>query len=351
MGQNYKFTPYSLYGINIFVIFMKKLTMPISKSAYKRYKIIDSILRNTRDYYPTITEIQTVIEKRLKQRPSLDTLEKDFKNMRLPDPQGFDAPIAYCRKNKGYHYTNPNYSINGVSLTEKEVDSIKEALELLQSIGNSRVSDSFSYALDKILISYKEEFPQGNSKRKIIETESISGARGFEHFDLFFNACNNRIPVSFTHYSYQKRRFKAVIIHPVLLKEFDNFWYLLGYSESHKDLRTFGFDRIYEPMLLKREFKSVSQNIVNDYYKDIYGVYPYKNEPKQQIVFFATPMVSNYFEAYPIHASQACEKYDDGCIFKLQLVPSMELIKLLRSYGSEIEVKMPLWINDEITKR
>jgi predicted DNA-binding transcriptional regulator YafY len=330
---------------------VKNLTMPISKSAYKRYKIIDSILRNTRDYYPTIVEIQTAIEKSLKQKPSLDTLEKDIKNMKLPDPHGFDAPIAYCRKNKGYHYTNPNYSINGVSLTEKEVNSIKEALELLQSIGNSRVSDSFSYALDKILISYKEEFPEGNSKRKIIETESISGARGFEHFDLLFNACKNRIPVSFTHYSYQKRRFKAGIIHPLLLKEFDNFWYLLGYSESHKALRTFGFDRIYEPMLLKREFKSISQNMVNDYYKDIYGVYPYKNQPKQQIVFFATPMVSNYFEAYPIHPSQVCEKYDDGCIFKLQLVPSMELIKLLRSYGSEIEVKMPLWINDEITKR
>ena len=327
---------------------MKNLTMAISRSAYRRYKVIDAMLRNKSRTYPSLTDIQDACLDKLDMSPSRDTLEKDFRNMRLPEPDGFDAPIAYCRFNKGYHYTDSTFSINGARLTEKDVNSIKEALELLQNIGSSRVSDSFSYALDKILISCKEEFPEGDSKRKIIETESISGSRGSEHFDAFFKACKNKMPVSFTHYSYEKRRFKAVIIHPVLLKEFDNFWYLLGYSESHKALRTFGFDRIYDPMLLNRKFIPTPQEIVNNYYKDIYGVYPYKNEPKQQVVFFATSIISNYIEAYPIHKSQVCEKYDNGCIFKLQVVPSMELIKLLRSYGSEIKVKMPLWINDEI---
>jgi predicted DNA-binding transcriptional regulator YafY len=298
--------------------------------------------------YPSIIDIQEACQQKLDISPSLDTIEKDIRNMKLPEPDGFDAPIKFCRLNMGYHYTDSTFSINGVRLTEKDVNSIKEALELLQNIGSSRVSDSFSYALDKILISCKEEFPEGDAKRKIIETESISGSRGSEYFDPFFKACKNRIPVSFSHYSYQKRRFKAVLIHPVLLKEFDNFWYLLGYSESHKALRTFGFDRIYDPMLLNRKFIPTPQEIVNDYYKDIYGVYPFKNQPKQQVAFFATPIVSNYFEAYPIHKSQVCEKYDDGCVFILQIVPSMELIKLLRSYGSEIEVTMPLWMNNVI---
>ena len=325
--------------------------MAISRSAYRRYKVIDAMLRNKSRTYPSLTEIQDACLDKLDMSPSRDTLEKDFRNMRLPEPDGFDAPIAYCRFNKGYHYTDSNFSINGARLTEKDVNSIKEALELLQNIGSSRVSDSFSYALDKILISCKEEFPEGDSKRKIIETESISGSRGSEHFDTLFKACKNKTPVSFTHYSYQKRRFKAVVIHPVLLKEFDNFWYLLGYSESHKALRTFGFDRIYEPMLLNRKFISTPQDIVSSYYKDIYGVYPYKNEPKQEIVFFANPIISNYFEAYPIHESQVCEKTDYGYVFTLQLIPSMELIKLLRSYGAELGVLEPQWLDDEINNK
>ena len=324
--------------------------MAIARSTYNRYKVIDSLLRNTRGYYPTIKDIQVECKRKLEIEPSLDTLEKDFRNMKLAAPKGFDAPIAYCRKNMGYHYTDPDFSINGVSLNENDINSIKEALELLQSIGGSRVSQSFNYALEKILVTYKEEFPEGNLKRKIIETESISGSRGFEHFDTLFVACKNRIPVSFTHYSYQKRQFKAVLIHPVLLKEFDNFWYLLGYSESHKALRTFGFDRIYEPMLLNRKFISIAPEIVNDYYKDIYGVYPINSQPKQAVVFFASPIVSNYFEANPIHESQVCKKNDEGCVFTLQVIPSMELVKLLRSYGSELLVIKPQWLNAEINK-
>ena len=324
--------------------------MAISRSAYRRYKVIDAMLRNKSRTYPSLTDIQDACLDKLDMSPSRDTLEKDFRNMRLPEPDGFDAPIAYCRFNKGYYYTDSNFSINGVRLTENDINSIKEALELLQNIGSSRVSDSFSYALDKILISCKEEFPEGDSKRKIIETESISGSRGSEYFDTFFKACKNKIPVSFTHYSYQKRRFKAVIIHPVLLKEFDNFWYLLGYSESHKALRTFGFDRIYEPMLLNRKFNSTPQDIVSSYYKDIYGVYPIKNQPQQEIIFFASSMVSNYFEAYPIHESQVCKKRDSGNLYSLQLIPSMELMKMFRSYGSEVKVIEPKWLYEEMKK-
>lgn len=324
--------------------------MAIARSAYRRYKVIDSLLRNTMRPYPTIIDIKEACRQKLDISPSLDTIEKDIRNMKLPEPDGFDAPIKYCRINMGYHYTDSNFSINGVRLTENDINSIKEALELLQNIGSSRVSDSFSYALDKILISCKEEFPEGDSKRKIIETESISGSRGSEYFDTFFKACKNKIPVSFTHYSYQKRRFKAVIIHPVLLKEFDNFWYLLGYSESHKALRTFGFDRIYEPMLLNRKFNSTPQDIVSSYYKDIYGVYPIKNQPQQEIIFFASSMVSNYFEAYPIHESQVCKKRDSGNLYSLQLIPSMELMKMFRSYGSEVKVIEPKWLYEEMKK-
>jgi predicted DNA-binding transcriptional regulator YafY len=325
--------------------------MGISKSAYRRYKVIDSMMRNKSRVYPTIEDIQEECFNRLDIRPSLDTLEKDIRNMKFPEPDGFDAPIAYCRQNRGYHYTIPNYSINGVSLTDKDVDSIKEALEILQNIGSSRVSDSFNYALNKILVSYKEEFPDSDSKRKIIETESVPGSRGFEHFETLFNACKNKTPISFTHYSYQKRKFNSVIVHPVLLKEFDNFWYILGYSESHKELRTFGFDRIYEPMLLNRKFIPTPQEVVNNYYKDIYGVYPIMKQPKQEIVFFVSSFVSNYFEAYPIHESQKCEKYYFQNKFTINVVPSVELVRLLRSYGSEINVLKPDWLDKIINNR
>lgn len=326
--------------------------MAISRSAYRRYKVIDSLLRNTMRPYPTIINIREACEQKLDLSPSLDTLEKDIRNMKLPEPDGFDAPIVYCRLHKGYYYTNPNFSINAVSLTDNDISSIKEAVELLQNIGGDRVGDRFSYAIDKVLSSFKETFPDGNSKRKIIQTDYVSGARGFENFNPLFNACKNKYPVSFVYYSYKKRTFKSVIVHPVMLKEFENRWYLVGFSENHHALKTFGFDNIYQPLLLKRKYIASKQNEIDVYIHNLHGVYPIENQVLQRIAIETTALISNYFEAYPIHKSQKTNKLESGgCVFNFELVPTEELVRLFRSYGRDLKVLKPLWLNELVKNR
>ncbi len=326
--------------------------MAISRSAYRRYKVIDSLLRNTMRPYPTIIDIQEACQQKLDISPSLDTLEKDIRNMKLPEPDGFDAPITYCRLNRGYHYTDSNFSINSVSLTDNDINSIKEAMELLQNIGGERVGDRFSYAIDKVLTSFKETFPEGNTKRKIIQTDYVPAARGFENFDILFSACKNKCPVSFVHYSYKKREFKSVLLHPVMLKEFENRWYVVGHSENHNGFRTFGFDRIYQPLVLKRKFITSNQVEIDRYCNNLYGVYPIEEQPLQEICFRTSPIVTNYFEAYPIHKSQTASKLDSGgCEFYLELVPTIELVRLFRSYGKELKVVYPLWLTGLVINR
>jgi predicted DNA-binding transcriptional regulator YafY len=296
--------------------------------------------------YPTLLNIQEACEQKLDMSPSLDTLEKDIRNMKSPEPDGFDAPIVYCRLNKGYYYENPNFSISSISLTDNDINSIKEAMELLQNMSGDRVGDRFSYAIDKVLSSFKETFPDGNSRRKIIQTDYVPGARGFENFDLLFSACKNKYPLSFVHYSYNKRAFKSVIVHPVMLKEFENRWYLVGYSESHGALRTFGFDRIYQPLFLKRKYIASNSDEVDVYTINLFGVYPIENQPLQLITIKTSPIITHYFEAYPVHKSQVIEKRSSGVgIFHFELVPTVELVRLFRSYGKELKVIEPIWLH------
>jgi predicted DNA-binding transcriptional regulator YafY len=321
--------------------------MGISKSAYSRYRIIDKMLNNQFKPYPTLEDIQEACETKLDYSPSLDTLEKDIRNMKQSDV--FEAPIVYCRKNKGYYYTNPNYSINSIPLTEDDISTIKEALDLIKNLGGgNRVNERFNDAIQKILATYKEEFPDGNTDRKIIQTDYVEGAKGYEHFNAFFEACKSQIPVSFVHYSYSKRKFSAIIVHPIRLKEFENKWYLIGYSENHDGIRTFGLDRIYQPILLKRKFIKCKDKEIESYCNDIYGVYPIENQPKQEITFKTSIAITNYFEAYPIHPSQKGKKNASGSsFFTINLVPSMELIKLFRSYGKHLEVINPNWLRQQ----
>ncbi len=321
--------------------------MGISKSAYSRYRVIDKMLRNVYKPYPSLSDIQEACENSLDISPSLNTLEKDIKNMKQSDV--LDAPIVYCRKHLGYYYSNPNYSINSIPLTDYDISSIKEALDLIKNLGGgNRINDRFSYAIQKILATYKEEFPDSDTQRKIILTDYVEEAKGNENFNTLFNACKNQYSISFSHYSYNYREFNVLIAHPILLKEFENRWYLVAYSETHKTIRTFGLDRIYEPLALKRKFIDCDSKEVESYCNDIYGVYPIENQPKQSITFLTSIKITNYFEAYPIHFSQKAEKNESGSsFFKIEVVPSMELIRLFRSYGKNLEVINPEWLRIE----
>ena len=321
--------------------------MDISKSAYSRYRVIDKMLKNIYKPYPSLLDIQEACEISLHRAPSLDTLEKDIRNMKQSDV--FEAPIVFCRKNLGYYYSNPNYSINSIPLTDSDISSIKEALDLVNNLGGgNRVNERFTHAIQKILATYKEQFPDSDTERKIILTDYVEGAKGYENFNTLFKACKNQRPISFSHYSYNNREFKAIIVHPILLKEFENRWYLVSYSESHQSIRTFGLDRIYEPVHLKRKYVTSDEKEVESYCNDIYGVYPLENQPKQRIRFLTSINITNYFEAYPIHFSQKPKKNESGSsFFTIDVVPSMELIRLFRSYGKNLEVISPDWLREQ----
>jgi predicted DNA-binding transcriptional regulator YafY len=202
-----------------------------------------------------------------------------------------------------------------------------------------------------MLSSVQEDLPKSDIERKIIQSESISTGRGFEHFDIFFSACRERIPVNFAHYSYTNRTFKSITIHPIILKEFENRWYVIGHSELHNSLRTFGFDRIYSPLAIRKKFISTSDKIKDEYLNDVYGVYPLRDGKKEKIIIHTSPIISNYFRSHKVHESQEIKILGRGdAIITFELVPSMELVRLFLSYGNQLEVKEPKRLKDFIEK-
>ena len=130
--------------------------MPINKNAYRRYKVIDACLRNKMRRYPNMKELLAVLEEKLGVNTTAETVQKDIAVMKMLPPDGFDAPIKFNRTHLGYEYTNPDFSINGVSLNSYDVDSINEAIEVISAIGGSRVSEKFSHAIEKVLSNAQE---------------------------------------------------------------------------------------------------------------------------------------------------------------------------------------------------
>lgn len=327
--------------------------MPINKNAYRRFAVIDAALTNKMRPYPNMEDLRAACMEKLDlDSVAIDTIQKDIKEMKKPPPDGFNAPIYYNRFHRGYEYTDPNFSIHKTGLNSDDLIALEEITDLLQIIGGSRLSNNFSHAVEKVKSTYKEALSDASKEvisRQAIQTELAPKIRGFEYFDTFYKAIKDRFPVSFIHYSYTKREFKSIILHPVFLKEFDKFWYVVGFSETHQGLRTFGLDRIYDPLILIRSFMNPPAGESENYLDDVYGVYPIKGKKKQEVSFYAEALITNYIEARPIHNSQKIKKYAHGdASISLDVIPSYELVMLLRSYGSQIGWIEPEWLSDMV---
>ena len=66
------------------------------------------------------------------------------------------------------------------------------------------------------------------------------------------------------------------------------------------------------------------------------------NCKKEKITLHANAMITNYFRAQKIHESQDVEMRSRGdSIITFELIPSMELVSLILSYGKQIRVLEP----------
>lgn len=323
--------------------------MNLSKSAFRRYKVIDNLLRNKMRRYPDMEEIIEECNDKLCYRPKPETIQKDIANMKMPYPDGFDAPIYYNRARGGYEYTDLDYSITGVSLRYDELEAVQEAVEIIRAIGGSRISEQFNHSMEKLLSATLESGVKDEKKIPVLQTMIPPISRGFEYFDLFYRACREKIPVSLIHFSYKKRKFDALIIHPFLIKEFENRWYVIGYSEKHKEIRTFGLDRINQPILLKKKFNPSDIHAIRSYLEDVYGVFPIPGMKKEKIDLHVSQLGTHYFQAYPLHESQKIVKNKSGTsTISYELIPSLELARFFLGQGHHVQVKCPVWFNQFI---
>ena len=82
--------------------------MPLAKSAFLRYRIIDACLTNPMRKFPKMEFIIQKIEDQSGHRISSSMFNKDIQAMK----NELNAPIKYDRSNDGYCYTQDGFSLN-----------------------------------------------------------------------------------------------------------------------------------------------------------------------------------------------------------------------------------------------
>ena len=118
--------------------------MPANKNALIRYKTIDRCLRNRFRRW-TIDDLTEACSAALREMEgitkgvSVRTVQGDLQMMRS-DKLGYNAPIEVFDR-VYYRYADPNYSINGMPLTEDDCRLLKQAVEMLDDDGKATLGE------------------------------------------------------------------------------------------------------------------------------------------------------------------------------------------------------------------
>ncbi|WP_299158307.1 WYL domain-containing protein [uncultured Tenacibaculum sp.] len=313
--------------------------MASNKNALVRYKTIDQCLRNSMRTW-TLDSLIEACSDALYEYEGKDvyvskrTIQLDIQHMRS-DKLGYNAPIEVYNR-KYYRYSEDNYSIKNIPVTDADVKIMNEAIEMLRQFKDFSLFKEMDGVLQRLEDSV---YSSNKNNRAIIHLDKNEQLKGLEYIDPIYNAIQQKKVITITYQSFKAHKASNMALHPQLLKEYNNRWFLLA---SHKkQFITLALDRISN-IVLEENIEYIDLNIDGDtYYKNVIGA-TVANTRAQRIQFWIDKKNAPYVITKPFHKSQRLIKYtDDGVIFNILVQPNFELERLILGYGDAIVIQKP----------
>lgn len=320
--------------------------MAIVKYPLIRYRIIDELL-NRKKYVKT-KEFCEAVRERFGSSITGRQIRNDIDFMKGDD--GYRAPIAYCRRERAFYYEY-QFSIQALHLDQKEIESLEFAAALIWHYKESGFFRGISNAIGKIKMGV--DFAQVPSQdfRQSIQPEDLPMQRGQEHLPVLLEAINAREVLRISYRKFQQERDSVHHFHPYVLKEYQNLWYVIGYSELRSDIRSFAVDRIQHIDRRNASFVMLKGFDPISYFRHSFGVTVMQEKPIRLVLQF-TKRQGDYLKVVPIHRTQEIiEENEEGLKVVLTTYPTYELFMKLLSYGENVVVLEPQSVAVELRDR
>ncbi|MFY7708588.1 MAG: helix-turn-helix transcriptional regulator [Flavobacteriales bacterium] len=330
--------------------------MPANKYALLRYRIIDRCLKNTGKPYPSREDLRSACEEALYgsggDAISLSTIDKDIWAMKNEGELGYYAPISFSRTHGGYFYEDPEYSISELSLGDDDLQALRFAVATLDQFKSVPIFSQYESAIEK-LISRVNISPRPDEKGldNYIQFERSSVAKGTEWLGELLESIKSKNIVEISYRKFQDNVLKQYLIHPYLLKEYDNRWYVIAWNEERKVTVTFGLERIEALKKQKSKFE-IQKNFNPDlFFKYSIGITENTSSPEIVRVSFDA-YAGRYLISQPLHPSQKIvEESPERVVLEWKILITEEVYSFILSHGNRAQVLSPEGLKGEIKSR
>ena len=212
----------------------------------QRYRLlqIDEEIRSGK--FPNATSLSKKIE------VSSRTIQRDIEYMR----DMYNAPIEFDAYKNGYYYTEENFYIKSVPLSEGELFSVALFDQLLEQYRNTPLENDLRSVFKKIEMSLPNKITLDSSflQNQTTFIPDQMGTINPENFSKIFSALKNRHVLDFEYRPLQKTTWMTRRVNPLHAVCQKGNWYVMGFCHDKKDIRVFNFSRMQNVTESKEEF-------------------------------------------------------------------------------------------------
>ena len=234
---------------------------------------------------------------------------------------------------------------------KNEYSSLTEAVNLLKKYRYSDIFGDIAGSLQKVI-----DFIEIDSSRKagesydFINPEKVPHIHGSEYLAPIINAIKEQKVLRIYYQPFYEDKPYFAEVHPYLLKEYRNRWYMIGLNDFKGVLRTYSLDRIRDIQSSDLVYQKQPFN-AREYFKGTVGIIaPEGDPPKIRIAVQKTQ--AQYMITQPWHESQNIEEeVGDEVIFHFRVHPTYEFISLMLSLGKDLRVLEPKSLRDAIREQ
>lgn len=325
--------------------------MPQNRNQLMRIRTIDACLQR-RNRLWTIDDLVEACEDALYEYEGISeissrTIRRDLQLMRS-EKLGYCAPIVVIDK-KYYAYEDPDFSITKLPLTKNDLNELSSALDIIRHY--SAFNDLAGQ--EDIITRMQDKLKNQEGHNRVVYIETNDRLKGIGFLGTLYERIASKTPLLIHYRSFTSKSDTIQHVSPYVLKEFNNRWYLLGYSPTRRTIRTLALDRILSVEADKdNEYVENTFFDPQSYFGEMVGVTRELSDKPQKVMLRIDAETAPYIETKPLHGSQqTISRLPDGSIHVvLNLILNPELVRLLLGFGAHIEVASPHSLRDIIAR-
>ncbi len=253
-----------------------------------------------------------------------------------------NAPIKYDDKRYGYYYTEPDFRLPALNISQGDFFAVTIAEKVLQQYRGTPLYERLKNVFEKLQDSIPDNVtidPSWLDERFTFFADA-SPTLDPDIWELCLQGLQDSTTTSFDYLIPGYAKAYRRTVNPYHFVSYRAQWYLVGYCHYVKDIRVFAVSRMSKAKASKETFTIPSDFDFETYAGTHFGIIFGKEEHQVRVLFNGE--TAPYVKEREWHWTQVMEEHDDGSMeLTLRVNHLLEISRWILSWGGGATVLEP----------